>query len=109
MIAGAATNIASGLLVSRVKANHIALAGAIGTMIAPLLMANMDLEWSYWRGAFWAMCLCPLSADGNASLSHRPSKTFPSPPFLPFCGVLFLISFFGLSDRFVVFRLSSEL
>src|SRR5579859_3652588 len=90
VIAGAATNIASGLLVSRVKANHLALAGAVGTMIAPLVMANMDIEWSYWRAAFWAMCLCPLSADGTPknplfplqshfSLSPSPFPGFPPP------------------------------
>jgi hypothetical protein len=64
VITGAATNIAAGLLVSRVKANHLALAGALATTIAPVLLANMNLEWSYWRAAFWAMCLVPLSADG---------------------------------------------
>jgi len=82
VIAGATTNIASGLLVSRVKANHIALAGAIGTMIAPLLMANMDIEWSYWRAAFWAMCLVPLSADGNPP--NPPCPQASPPPVLSF-------------------------
>jgi hypothetical protein len=65
VIAGAVTNIAAGLLVSRVRANHLALAGALGSTVAPIVLANMDIEWSYWRAAFWAMCLIPLSADGN--------------------------------------------
>jgi hypothetical protein len=69
VIAGALTNIAAGLLVSRVKANYIALAGALASTVAPVLLANMNIEWSYWRAAFWAMCLIPLSADGNTPLS----------------------------------------
>src|SRR5205814_7972290 len=64
VIAGAVTNIAAGLLVSRIKANHLALAGALASTIAPVVLANMNVEWSYWRAAFWAMCLIPLSADG---------------------------------------------
>jgi hypothetical protein len=66
VISGAVTNIASGLLVSRVKANHLALAGALASTIAPVLLANMNIEWSYWRAAFWAMTLIPLSADGTS-------------------------------------------
>ena len=72
VIAGAATNIAAGLLVSRVKANHLAFAGALATTIAPVLLANMNLEWSYWRAVFWAMCLTPLSADGISPFLISP-------------------------------------
>jgi len=80
VITGAATNIAAGLLVSRVKANHLALAGALATTIAPILLANMNLEWSYWRAAFWAMCLTPLSADGTSHplLPPAPSSSHVS-------------------------------
>jgi hypothetical protein len=76
VIAGAVTNIAAGLLVYRVKANHIALAGAIASAIAPVLLANMNLEGSYWGAAFWAMCLTPLSADG---LSPQIKRLTDSP------------------------------
>lgn len=52
-------------------------------MIAPLIMANMDLEWGYWRAAFWAMLFSPLSADGTP-LNPFPSFNFIlSPRFLP--------------------------
>jgi hypothetical protein len=69
VVSGALTNIAAGLLVSRVKANHLALGGAICSTIAPIILANMNVEWSYWRAAFWAMFLIPLSADGNFYLT----------------------------------------
>lgn len=92
VIAGAATNIASGLLVSRVKANHLALAGALASTIAPVLLANMDLEWSYWRAAFWAMCLTPLSADGTPhSSAHTPHLSTPSP--LLICSIIYDFQF----------------
>jgi len=90
VITGAATNIAAGLLVSRVKANHLALAGALATTIAPVLLANMNLEWSYWRAAFWAMCLTPLSADGT------------SPPVNPLMAVLYTISNLAITSLFPV-------
>jgi hypothetical protein len=68
VVTGAGANIAAGLLVSRVKANHLAFAGALCSMVAPILLANMNIEWSYWRATFWAMCLIPLSADGTPDL-----------------------------------------
>jgi len=68
VVSGALTNIAAGLLVSKVKANHLALAGAICSTVAPVILANMDIKWSYWRAAFWAMTLVPLSADGMSYL-----------------------------------------
>jgi MFS family permease len=79
VIAGALTNIAAGLLVSRVKANRLALFGALASTIAPILLANMNIEWSYWRAVFWAMCLIPLSADILYTISNLAiTSLFPS-------------------------------
>jgi len=89
VVSGALTNIAAGLLVSRVKANHLALGGAICSMIAPIILANMDIQWSYWRGAFWAMCLIPLSADG---------RSLPNPSDV----VLYTISNLAITSLFPV-------
>jgi len=83
VITGAATNIVSGLLVSRVKANYLALAGAVASMISPIILATMSPEWSYWRAAFWAMCLIPLSADGNPPQNLAPSPVLLSPQLIP--------------------------
>ena len=41
------------------------------TLVAPLLLARMDADSSYWVAAFPAMCLIPLSADGGYHPSNK--------------------------------------
>lgn len=100
VITGAATNIVSGLLVSRVKANHLALGGALASMISPIILATMSPDWSYWRAAFWAMCLVPLSADGLSPQTpiSQPLKQTPANFFL----VLYTISNLAITSLFPV-------
>jgi MFS family permease len=63
VITGAATNIATGWLVKRVRADVLVLATACITTVAPLLMALIDPTWSYWACAFFAVAFTPVCAD----------------------------------------------
>jgi len=99
VVTGAITNIVAGLLVSRVRANHLALVGALATTIAPAILANMKTEWSYWRASFWAMSLTPLSADGTLSSFHTPPNTLTGPSHDP---VLYTISNLAITSLFPV-------
>jgi hypothetical protein len=44
----------------------LVLVSTVLTLAAPLLLALMDEDSSYWVAAFPAMCLIPLSADGES-------------------------------------------
>lgn len=66
---GASINILTGYLISRVKVRTLVVASAIVTMIAPPLMATIDMHESYWRVAFWAMLLSPVNPDGTLVIS----------------------------------------
>ena len=62
---GAAINILTGFLISRVKVRTLAVVSAAVTMIASPLMATIDVNKSYWQAAFWAMLLSPVNPDGE--------------------------------------------
>ena len=63
VVAGAATNFLTGWLVKHVRADILLLASAAITAIAPLLMAVVKPEWSYWTCAFFATACAPICAD----------------------------------------------
>ncbi|PGH16575.1 hypothetical protein AJ79_01681 [Helicocarpus griseus UAMH5409] len=63
IVAGALTNIATGLVVNRVPADILCVCAASASAIAPLLMAVARPGWSYWAAAFVATALIPVSAD----------------------------------------------
>lgn len=67
VVAGSVLNLGTGLMVHRLKANHLVLVTTILSAGSPLLMAIIGPRWSWWYCAFWAMLLSPLSADGNSS------------------------------------------
>ena len=70
VLAGAAANIVTGLLVHKVSALHLVLASSLISAGGPLLMALINPQWSYWYAAFWAVLLCPLSADVLFTVSN---------------------------------------
>lgn len=81
VVIGVVLNLATGLLVHRLRANWLVLVTTVLSAGSPLLMAIIDPKWSWWYCAFWAVLLGPLSADGKErSLSPRMvqiANTFP--------------------------------
>lgn len=60
---GAAANFLTGWLVKRVRADVLVLGSGVIAAIAPLLMAIVKPEWSYWSCAFIATACTPVCAD----------------------------------------------
>ncbi|OJD19332.1 hypothetical protein AJ78_00691 [Emergomyces pasteurianus Ep9510] len=65
VVMGAAANIATAFLISRVKVRTLAVVSAVVTMVAPLLMATVEVGENYWFRPFWALLLSPVNPDGN--------------------------------------------
>ncbi len=65
---GASVNILTGFLISRVRVRTLVVVSALITMVAPPLMATIDVHESYWRAAFWAMLLSPVNPDGTLAI-----------------------------------------
>ena len=63
VVTGAGTNFLTGWLVKRVRADVLVLTSAAITALAPLLMANVDQNASYWTYAFFATACTPICAD----------------------------------------------
>lgn len=63
MMVGAILNLTTGLFVDRVPVFWLAFVSTTLTAGAPLLMALINPHWTYWRGAFFAQILSPLSGD----------------------------------------------
>jgi MFS family permease len=63
VVTGSATNFLTGYLVKRVRADVLIMSGAAISAVAPLLMALIDPNWSYWTCAFVATALSPICAD----------------------------------------------
>ena len=61
---GASINVLTGYLISRVQVRVLVVASAIVTVVAAPIMATIDVDTSYWRGAFWALLLSPVNPDG---------------------------------------------
>ena len=70
---GASINILTGYLISRVQVRTLVVASAIITVIAPPIMATIDVNTSYWRAAFWALLLSPVNPDGIVTISSSLS------------------------------------
>nr|XP_036588837.1 uncharacterized protein CTRU02_00884 [Colletotrichum truncatum]KAF6800479.1 integral membrane protein [Colletotrichum truncatum] len=68
IIVGTAVNTACAWLVAKVKVQTLSGVSAIITVVAPLLMATVDIDGDYWHAPFWALALSPVSADGESSL-----------------------------------------
>ena len=63
VVTGAGANFLTGWLVKRVRADILILISAFVTAVAPLLMAVVKPEWSYWICAFVAVACTPVCAD----------------------------------------------
>ena len=96
VVMGIAVNIVTAYLVARVKIQYLAVVSALITMIAPPLMATVEIGENYWFTSFWALFLSPVNPDGM--LKSPPIKltihgTNGSP-------VLFTVSNLVISDAF---------
>jgi hypothetical protein len=67
ILAGIVLNVFTGLLVHRIRADHLVLFTSVLSAVPPLLMAIINREWSWWWCAFPAMLLLPPSADGKSN------------------------------------------
>ena len=65
VISGTLANIMTGYLISRVKVQSLAVVSGALTVVAPVLMATINVEDTYWHAALWAMMLSPINADGR--------------------------------------------
>jgi MFS family permease len=63
VITGGITNLLTGWLVKRVRADILILGSAAIASISPLLMAIISPEWPYWTCAFFAVACAPICAD----------------------------------------------
>lgn len=81
VVTGSLTNFLTGWLVKRVRADILVLGSASITAVAPLLMAIINLQWSYWSCALIATACVPICGDvlftvANLSItSVFPEKT----------------------------------
>lgn len=80
-ISGVLANLIMALIVYRVRADWIVITATIISCIAPLLMAVVNLRWSYWACAFPAIFLNPIAEGALFTTSNLlitsvfPAKT----------------------------------
>lgn len=78
-IMGAAVNIATAYLISRVKVQTLAVVSAVITLVAPILMATITIGENYWFAPFWALFLSPVNPDVLFTASNLViSEAFPA-------------------------------
>ena len=71
-------NFTTGYVVDRAPIFWLVLVTTILTAGSPLMMALMDPNWSYWKVAFVAQILAPLSCDVLFTIGLIVvSETFP--------------------------------
>ncbi|KAI1342555.1 MFS general substrate transporter [Xylariaceae sp. FL0016] len=78
-IMGAATNLATAWLISRVKVQYLGVISGLVTLIAPILMATVEVGENYWFAPFWALFLSPMNPDVLFTASNLViADAFPS-------------------------------
>jgi hypothetical protein len=94
---GIAANAVTAYLVARVKIQYLAVVSALITMVAPPLMATVEIGENYWFAPFWALFLSPVNPDGMSeftfclrSITRGTNKS----------AVLFTVSNLVISDAF---------
>jgi hypothetical protein len=75
IVIGLIINPLTGLFIQRVSAYQLLVISSIIAALSPLAMILIDPSWSFWRCAFWAILLSPVSVDGmfSAALILCPS------------------------------------
>ncbi|GFF61669.1 putative transporter [Aspergillus lentulus] len=108
VIVGIVLNLATGLLVHRLRADHLVLFTTFLSAGSPLLMAVIDPHWSWWYCAFWAVLLGPLSADVIFTVANLIITDVFSPATQGLAGAVFnTIAQFGTSVGLTLFAIIS--
>jgi hypothetical protein len=94
---GIAANAVTAYLVARVKIQNLAVGSALITMIAPPLMATVEIGENYWFAPFWALFLSPVNPDGMHKFTFHPHSITRSTNK---SSVLFTVSNLVISDAF---------
>jgi MFS family permease len=98
MIVAVILNFTTGYVVDRAPVFWLLLVTTILTAGAPLLMALIHPEWSYWRGAFFAQLLVPLGGDVLFTIGLIVvSEVFPEKDQALAGAVYNTVAYFGLS------------
>lgn len=63
LLIGCLINLTVGIFVDKVSARWLVAISSLLCAGAPLMMALVDPDWSYWYMEFWAQTLAPLSGD----------------------------------------------
>jgi nitrate/nitrite transporter NarK len=63
IITGSFTNLLTGWLLKWIRADVLLLRSALITTVAPVLLATVNPDWSYWTCAFLATACLPVCAD----------------------------------------------
>ncbi|KAK5998883.1 MFS-type transporter 1 [Cladobotryum mycophilum] len=63
VISGAAANVVTGLLISKVQVQTLVVVSAVIAAVAAPLMATISVGQSYWFSPFWALFLSPVNGD----------------------------------------------
>ncbi|PSR84450.1 major facilitator superfamily domain-containing protein [Coniella lustricola] len=63
LVAGAITNISTGVFVNRMPVMWTVLVSSVLSAVAPLLMALIRIDQIYWENAFFGQILTPISCD----------------------------------------------
>ena len=79
VFSGAATNLGTGFVVHRVRADHLVVGTVLLTLASPIIMALADRNASYWTFSFPAVLLAPICADTLFTISNLViTSVFPS-------------------------------
>ena len=98
LLIGTIANLTVGLFVDKVSARLLVAVSSLLCAGAPLLMALVDPEWSYWYMEFWAQVLSPLSGDVLFTVGLLiVSDTFPEKMQGLAGGVFNTVAQFGMS------------
>ncbi|OJI80394.1 hypothetical protein ASPTUDRAFT_59123 [Aspergillus tubingensis CBS 134.48] len=62
-VMGVLTSLVTGMILHRVRADSLINWATVLSSLSPLLIALINPAWTYWRSAFFAMCLNPIAAD----------------------------------------------
>jgi len=98
MVVGAILNLTTGYFVDRTPAFWLVLVSTTLTAGSPLLMALIDPHWSYWKGAFFAQVLAPMSGDVLFTVGLIVvSEVFPEETQALAGAVFNTVAYFGMS------------
>jgi MFS family permease len=98
VVIGIALNFMTGYVIDRAPVFWLLLITMTLTAGAPLLMALIHPQWSYWRGAFFAQLLAPLGGDVLFTIGLIVvSEVFPERDQALAGAVFNTVAYFGLS------------